>query len=201
MGHLRLVARGKRRRRPSGSSGQAGLVRGGTRARHGGSNSLRLLNADNANRAKKKLSEDYRTSPGKVVVGRHPGTRKPERTHGPVKPLRPSPPAGYAIEAMRGLRAFDSHGDSSGLTALLRRLDNEADRARLINWCRRFADLRWNPNRRSFRGRRLSHPVALDAAELRLTTPGPIHGRYDPAIAVALPVVATKVWTPCRVCG
>lgn len=199
--HLRNVVRAKRRRRSTGSAGQANLVRGGTRARHGGSNSLRLLNADNATRAKKGLSDDYRPSRVKVVVGSHPNSRKPKRTKGPVTPLRPSSPATYVSEAMRGMRVFDSDGDSSILTALIRRTENEIDRARLINWCRLFADLRWNPNRRALRGRRLSHPVAIDAAEFRLATPGPIRGRYVSGAAISPQVVTPQKWTPCRVCG
>jgi hypothetical protein len=71
------MAKRKRQSRFS-STDVATIVVAATRARHGGSNSARLLNTGNDTRIKRELSDDYR--PGRLITGRAPSAAPTTRT-------------------------------------------------------------------------------------------------------------------------
>lgn len=134
----------RRRRGPqSASSDIDQVVRGATRARHGGSNTARLINVGGALRLKRQLSEDYR---------REPGAREQLKLAQKAKPeANVLPDSRIEQEAVKALHHFVRYGDSGQLTTLIQSVRSRVKRERLVRWCIERAPLRWDADNARFR--------------------------------------------------
>jgi hypothetical protein len=135
----------RRRRRASERSASDAdqVVRGGTRARHGGSNTGRLMNVGGALCVKRQLSQDYRPARSSRIKSKSSQREGPDAEF--VRELLLERQACQAIEH------FERHGDCGGLTALARAIQSDLRREKFIRWRIRHAAVRWKSATATFR--------------------------------------------------
>jgi hypothetical protein len=130
----------KRRRSMSSQNEAATIVVTATRARHGGSNSARLLNTANATRIKETLSSDYRS--GQPVTSRSQSVAQTPRTD--------------IEELAHRLRAAAHHfaktGNNTKLAECVRALPRGRRQEALLKWCVASFQIRWRADKESFSG-------------------------------------------------
>lgn len=156
----------RRRRRGSqrSSSDADQVVRGGTRARHGGSNSARLMNVGGALRLKRQLSQDYRPDRSTRIKSESRQREGPDAEF--VREIL------LERQACQAIQHFERHGDCGGLTALARAIRSDLRREKFIRWCMKHTSVRWNPAAATFRkGRALTRSGARDACPEPLILP------------------------------
>jgi hypothetical protein len=130
----------KQRRSRSSQNEVAAIVVAATRARHGGSNSARLLNSGNATRIKRQLSDDYR--PERPVTARKPA----------VAHAKPANVEELAHRLRAAAHHFAKFSDNTLLAACVRSLPRGRVQEALLKWCVVSFQIRWRGDTESFSG-------------------------------------------------
>jgi hypothetical protein len=166
----------RRRRSPQAplATEQVSLVRGGTRARHGGSCTSRLLSPTGMLRLKKKLNPDgYGSGNATSKAAARQIPAEPPRQRA-TTPYRAPNAASLHFDAIKALVHVEKYGDTSAVTRLIDKMGRQSGVASLLKWFTKFGSFSRKDGRLKFR---VNH--RLTDADLVIAENTPVlRGRY-----------------------